>query len=191
MGSTSQLDLELPPVPPSLMSGLRHANFDFASFAIYNIADNVTDARLAEIANIPQEQWEEAGMENQCVKPATPTANLAGKSLKDVIAAHITTAHQDITYAEDEEGDVDDAGWRPYVFLVVTNHKIEDHGLLMVYIQNAFADPADDNAEEEEDEEKPFFCQIFLQTREDVQPPCGDRPAGRANRGVAGGLRYG
>ncbi|KAK8111994.1 uncharacterized protein PG998_008451 [Apiospora kogelbergensis] len=164
------------------MDGLRDASFDFASFAIYNLAGNVTDARLAEIANIPQEQWEEAGMDNHCVKPATPTANFAGKSLEDVITAHITTAHQDITPGED--GSTDEASWWPYVFIVVTNDKIEDHGLLLVYIKNPFAEPAtetsggagkdrdgvdnedgnDDDDADEEDEEKPEFAKFFFKS---------------------------
>ncbi|KAK8091900.1 amino acid permease [Apiospora hydei] len=163
------------------MSGLTHANFDSATFAIYSLAENVTDERLADIAKIPQDQWEEAGMDERCVKPARPTANLSGKSLKDVVAAHVTTAHQGITSADN--GGSDEASWWPHVFMVVTDDKIEDHGLLLVYLKNPFMPQPtkktcggaggddEDGAKKEncsedndvdKDEEKPEFAKFFF-----------------------------
>jgi hypothetical protein len=51
------LDLNLPPSQPKLTGVLGLADCTGASFAIYNLIDVVTDARLKEVAVILQEEW--------------------------------------------------------------------------------------------------------------------------------------
>ncbi|KAI1659451.1 hypothetical protein F4813DRAFT_353023 [Daldinia decipiens] len=123
------LDLELPPFRPELTNVLGQADCTGASFAIYSMTNSVSEARINEIAAIPQGEWEEFDMNTKCIKPAVPTANFAGKTLKDIVDAHISMDKE----LEPREGGALAAGWWPHVFIVVVNENIEDHGLLLVY----------------------------------------------------------
>ncbi|PVH96062.1 hypothetical protein DM02DRAFT_570151 [Periconia macrospinosa] len=150
MPTTSTPNLDLPPFTPPLTSILDEASCDSASFALYNLVPGISPERLQEICNIPQDEWEEYSMENQAVKPATPTADFAGKSLADVVAAH-ATMDKDLTPTD---GGAAEAGWWPHIFVVVTNENIEDHGLMLVYVDNPYAKP--------EDEEGPALKKFFF-----------------------------
>ncbi|KAK8038270.1 hypothetical protein PG994_015037 [Apiospora phragmitis] len=104
-------------------------------------------ARLEEIGNIPQDEWEEYSMETQCVRPAQPTADLGGRSLAEVVAAHAAMDKE----LEPTDGGAANAGWYPHIFVVVTNQDIEDHGLLLVYVDNPFASDDDEGPDEEKE----------------------------------------
>ncbi|KAI8966265.1 hypothetical protein F5Y11DRAFT_188541 [Daldinia sp. FL1419] len=143
--ATPSLDLELPPFQPELTSVLHQANCAWASFAIYSMTNSVSEARLNEIASIPQEEWEELSMDTKCVKPAVPTANFAGKTLKDVVAAHIAMDKE----LKPRQGGAPEAGWWPHVFILVTSENIEDHGLLLVYGFEPSSSTEDEGDEEE------------------------------------------
>ena len=103
-------------------------------------------ARLNKVALRPQKQWEEYGMNNRCVKSGSPSANFAGRILRDIVAAHATMDKK----MRPRQGRSPSAGLWPHVFIVVTNEDIKDHGLLLVY---AF-DPIPDEDEDEGDRER-------------------------------------
>lgn len=145
------LDLELPPFQPGLTAVLSQADCAGASFAIYSMVESVGETRLEEISAIPQEEWEEVYMDTRCVKPAVPTANFAGKALRDIVAAHIAM-DKELT---PREGGSPAAGWWPHVFVIVTSETIEDHGLLLVYAFEPLADPEEQDEEDEVAEEAP------------------------------------
>ncbi|KAK8855432.1 choline transport protein [Apiospora arundinis] len=124
---------------------------DYASFALYNMVSGVSPSRLEKIASIPQDEWEAYSIETQCVRPAQPTTDFAGRSLTDVVAAHVAMDKE----LEPTDGGAVNAGWHPSIFVVVTNEDIEDHGLMLVYVDNAFASNDEyRRVGENEDEEK-------------------------------------
>lgn len=148
MAPHDQLNLDLPPVNPELTKVLAEASCSNASFALYSLVPDIPPARLEEICNIPQDEWEENSMENQCVKPAQPTFDFSGKNLADVIAAHAAMDKELVP----TDGGAADAGWWPHIFVVATNKDIEDHGLLLVYVDNPYHEPENGEKKKEEGE---------------------------------------
>ncbi|KAI1413008.1 hypothetical protein F5Y13DRAFT_162265 [Hypoxylon sp. FL1857] len=135
------LDLNLPHAEPRLVGILNDCDTQQSSIALYTMVPNMPASRLEEIAAIPQQQWQtEYEQDTQLVRPAQPTPSFAGRTLQDIVDAHIAMDKQ----LQPVEDGAAIAGWKPDAFIVVTNDDLEDHGLLFVYAQMEDGDEDDD-----------------------------------------------
>ncbi|KAJ4290396.1 hypothetical protein N0V90_010612 [Kalmusia sp. IMI 367209] len=96
-----------------------------------------------QLCAIPQEDWESYSMDTQCVKPAQPTADFVGKTLAEVVAAH---AAMDKGLGP-TDGGANEAGWWPHCFFVVVREDVEERGLMLVYVDDAFDGGGDEEEE--------------------------------------------
>ncbi|KAI1213381.1 uncharacterized protein F4807DRAFT_410895 [Annulohypoxylon truncatum] len=139
--ASPELDLSIPHAEPALVRDLHECSTQESSIALYTMVPNMPNSRLEEIASKHQGDWEsQFEQSSQLVRPARPTANFAGQTLRDIINAHIA---MDKELQPAEEGAAS-AGWRPESFIVVTKDDLEDHGLLFVYAQLEDGDEDDD-----------------------------------------------
>ncbi|KAL1624266.1 hypothetical protein SLS56_007968 [Neofusicoccum ribis] len=86
--------------------------------------------RAQEIASMSQQDWEDVEMETQLVRPVKPTLTTTSNRLVDVVRTH---AAIDMEVTPPRSSGTSDIGWLPHCFVVITNNKLDDHGLLLVY----------------------------------------------------------
>ncbi|KAI8958098.1 hypothetical protein F5Y11DRAFT_54507 [Daldinia sp. FL1419] len=131
--SSPYLDLTLPESAPELTAYGKYYWGD-SIFYLYNLVPGVN---LEEAAASLQEEWFEEENETPILKVAQPEADFSGKTLSDVIAAHVA-ADKGVKprkgKGRDSKGDI---AVYPTAFVVVTkkNWK-EDGGLLWVYVMD-------------------------------------------------------
>ncbi|KAI1458274.1 hypothetical protein F4805DRAFT_425057 [Annulohypoxylon moriforme] len=136
-----ELDLTIPRTEPALVRTLHECSTEQSSVALYTMVPNMPESRLGEIAAMPQKDWQnQYEQSSQLVRPARPTANFAGQTLRDIINSHIIM-DKELQPVKDGAAI---AGWRPESFIVVSNNSLENHGLLFVYAQMEDGDEDDD-----------------------------------------------
>ena len=121
-------DLSLPTHAPELIYA---ATSDTAKFALYWLV-KLQHTQVEAIILALEKQWREMRQDmgiddplDSLVGLATPTPDFTGKTLKDVVSAHIAMDKGWSPYGG--------LGWLPTVFIVVTKEQWED-GLLLVYV---------------------------------------------------------
>ena len=132
--------LTLPPTFPEL-GKYRRYNWNLSSFAIYTLVETSKES-LHDIAfQLQGDWWGEEGNGGHSLVRVAPDFDYQGRSLRDVIQAHISLLERDTqhvrSYAEFNDGDVD---WFPTAFGVVTSKAdMQERSPLFVY-----ADPYDE-----------------------------------------------
>ncbi|KAI1469390.1 uncharacterized protein F4812DRAFT_328069 [Daldinia caldariorum] len=128
----ASLDLTLPEAAPELIQFRKYA-WSASAFYLYTLVPGVD---LDEVAVVLQGEWLEDGDDMPILKVAKPEADFSGKTLADVVAAHVATdkgIKRDKKWrGRGSKGDVD---VYPEAFVVVTKTDWkEDRGLLFVYV---------------------------------------------------------
>ncbi|KAF3059920.1 hypothetical protein GL218_04556 [Daldinia childiae] len=132
MASTS-LDLTLPEAAPELTTYGKY-HWGDAVFYLYNLIPGVN---LTEVAAGLQEEWFEEDNETPIIKIAQPEADFAGKTLSDVVAAHVAADKGVKPHKGKGRGSKGDISVYPKAFVVVTKKDWkEDGGLLWVYVMD-------------------------------------------------------
>ncbi|KAI5866517.1 hypothetical protein GGS23DRAFT_550947 [Durotheca rogersii] len=136
---THNLDLTLPDRAPELLKEYAEGiDTGSSSFAIYSLVPDMTASQIEEISNIPQQEYEEYEYPGRLARPAKPAFDFAGKTLKDVVAAH---AAMDKNIIKPGDGGAAEIAWYPNVFVVLTKRDdLADHGMLLVYAQREHPD---------------------------------------------------
>lgn len=112
------MDLTLPPTAPQLGRYSRY-NWDRSSFAVYTLI-KINEQSLHTLAS----KLEEEGLEDyEHVVRIAPNHDFSGKSLQDVLEAHISLLENDVEtvvpYGEFNDGDL---RWFPTAFIVLTSN---------------------------------------------------------------------
>ncbi|KAI0122237.1 hypothetical protein F4814DRAFT_408034 [Daldinia grandis] len=132
MASTS-LDLTLPEAAPELTTYGKYYWGD-AVFYLYNLVPGVN---LTEAAASLQKEWFEEDNETPIIKIAQPEADFAGKTLSDVVAAHVAADKGIKLHKGKGRSSKGDISVYPKAFVVVTKKDWkEDGGLLWVYVMD-------------------------------------------------------
>ncbi|KAI1409719.1 hypothetical protein F5Y13DRAFT_203130 [Hypoxylon sp. FL1857] len=126
-------DLTLPAYAPKLG---KYADYHWndAAFALYSLVD-ISEAQIGDVASELEREWLEDEMETHLVLPAKPTASFAGKTLKDVVQAHVA---MDMGIRKNKDRDSrGDLSWRPTSFMVIVKKEWKSRGgLLFVFVDD-------------------------------------------------------
>ncbi|KAI0169158.1 hypothetical protein GGR52DRAFT_574380 [Hypoxylon sp. FL1284] len=127
--SLAQLDLSLPQQAPELLKEYSQSiSVDSSSFAVYSMVPGMAVAHMEQIANIAQEEYEDYEYPGQLARPAKPTFDFAGKSLKDIVAAH--SAMDKGIKERDDGGKMDKYFFDPKsMFMALTDVLTGSHGM--------------------------------------------------------------
>ncbi|KAI1461695.1 hypothetical protein F4805DRAFT_476217 [Annulohypoxylon moriforme] len=123
-----RLDFSLPAGAPELG---KYGEYDWseASFAVYSLVD-LSDPQLEKVVDALTKESIDEGMEPGLARLAKPTPHFNGKTLKEIVQAHITMVESGADL-ENESGPT--VKWYPPAFVVVVKEDWEsDGGLLFV-----------------------------------------------------------
>ncbi|KAI1447773.1 hypothetical protein F5Y02DRAFT_354097 [Annulohypoxylon stygium] len=129
---SSQLDLTLPATAPEL-GKYGHINWDEASFAVYSLIE-MSKAQLEEVVDALTHESMEEGLEPWLARLAEPTPDFGGKTLKDIVRAHITMVEKGVNPAGKNRSTHTTLTWYPPAFIVVVKRDWKSAGgLLFVF----------------------------------------------------------
>ncbi|RJE18373.1 hypothetical protein PHISCL_09293 [Aspergillus sclerotialis] len=145
----SNLDLSLPSYFPGDLSCFGDKNWDLAAFVLYTLVglpQNKLDALVAFL-NEEERKSQEYDPDGSYLVRVPPVYNFAGKSLKDILYAHVQM-DKEITPSSGGLS-TGDLGWYPSAFIVVTNVEWEKYGLLFVYADDTglYVSDSDENGQ--------------------------------------------
>ncbi|KAI1483876.1 hypothetical protein F4774DRAFT_108389 [Daldinia eschscholtzii] len=131
--ASSSLDLTLPEAAPELTTFGKY-NWSSAAFYLYTLIPGVN---LDDVAAGLQEEWYEDENDVPIIKIAQPEADFSGKTLSDVVAAHVATDKGIKAEKSKGRGSKGEIAVYPKAFVVVTKKDWkEDGGLLWVYVMD-------------------------------------------------------
>ncbi|GAB1206189.1 hypothetical protein APSETT445_004871 [Aspergillus pseudonomiae] len=149
--NSMSLDLSLPPTCPALCV-YGDYSWDQASFALYTLVD-LSPEEITKLLSTLNKEWLEDSP-NPIVR-SPEVHNLAGKTLKDVVQAHVDL-DKGITPISGGEAK-GNLGWYPTAFIVVTTRDWADRGLLVVYMDDTDDDDGNKPDPEVRGMDKFFF----------------------------------
>ncbi|KAG0158837.1 hypothetical protein PDIDSM_6357 [Penicillium digitatum] len=105
-----------------------HRSCIATSALIINL-DETSASELESNVSLPDNVWmEKQGHEGPPLVRLAPSNNFAGKTLKDIVTAHIQLDKEEIP--RDDAGASGDLSWYPSAFLAVTSNGWKKHGII-------------------------------------------------------------
>lgn len=131
------MDVKLPPTASKL--GIYNGfSWDLSSFAVYSLVKTSKESIDTIASQLTGKWWEEPGIGLNGGHPlvrAAPDYQFEGRSLRDVIQAHISLVEKDAqqtsSYDDYTEGYL---AWFPIAFIVITSYDIKKLDVLFVYV---------------------------------------------------------